>query len=138
MTNGAPRAAERREERRQLLTIAAGLAGGSVLSYWLLRGRVSSAILLLLALIALAGFAAYARCGRGVFLGFTLVARAVGAVISSLAVILMYLVVVVGIGGLIRLFGINRLRRDFDGCRKRTTMLEDVPPLTAAGFRRQS
>ena len=125
-------------EKQQLLFLGIGLAviGGS--TWWFFGSRVSSAILLALAAVALAGFVAHRAIGRGVFLIFALLALAIGSVISWVIVLVLYTVVIAGLGSVFRLFGMNRLQRDFKACKEKATMLADVPPLGAASFRRQS
>jgi hypothetical protein len=125
-------------EKQQLLFLGVGLAviGGG--TWWLFASRVSSAVLLVLAVLALAGFVAHRAIGRGVFLIFALLALAIGSVISWVIVLVLYAVVIAGLGSVFRLFGMNRLQRDFKACKEKVTMLADVPPLGAASFRRQS
>jgi hypothetical protein len=125
-------------ERQQLLVLALGLAAIAGGTWWLWGLRGLNVAGLSLAVLALAGFVAYRAIGRGVFLVFSLLALAVGRLVSWAIVLLLYVVFIAGFGMLLRLFGMNRLDRNFAVCKRKTTMLTDVAPLEVAGFRRQS
>ena len=125
-------------ERQQLLFLGIGLAVIAAGTWWFLGSRISSLVLIVLASVALAGFVVYRAIGRDVFLVFMLLSLAIGHVVSWVVVLLLYAVVIAGLGAMLRLFGMNRLERNFDACRKKASMLADVPPLDATGFRRQS
>ena len=45
-------------------------------------------------------------------------------------VLVLYAVVIAGLGSMLRLFGMNRLERNFEACRKKDGMLADVPRWT--------
>jgi ABC-type sugar transport system permease subunit len=125
-------------EKRQLLILGIGLAVIAVVTWWLFGPRIPSLVLIVLASVALAGFVAYRAIGRDVFLVFMLLSLAIGHVVSWVIVLVLYAVVIAGLGSMLRLFGMNRLERNFEACRKKASMLADVPPLDAASFRRQS
>jgi hypothetical protein len=134
-SNQAPGAAG---ERQQLLILAVGLAIIAAGGWWLFGRPSLTVALLALATVALAGFVAYRAIGRGVFLVFSLLSSAIGRLVSWVIVIVLYVVVIAGFGLMLRLVGMNRLDRNFAACKRKRTMLVDVPPLDAAGFRRQS
>jgi len=125
-------------EKQQLLFLGVGLAVLGGANCWVFGPRVSGIVLLALGAVALAGRAAYRSIGRSVFLIFALVSMALGRVVSWVIVLMLYVLVIGGLGSVLRLFGMNRLARDFAACRKKETMLMDVPPLDAASFGRQS
>ena len=125
-------------EKQQLLFLGVGLAVLGGANCWVFGPRVSGIVLLALGAVALAGRAAYASIGRSVFLIFALVSMALGRVVSWVIVLMLYVLVIGGLGSVLRLFGMNRLARDFAACRKKESMLMDVPPLDAASFGRQS
>jgi ABC-type sugar transport system permease subunit len=127
-----------RAEKQQLLVLGIGLAAIGAGAWWLFGLHALNILMLTLAGLALAGCLAYRAMGRGVFLVFSLLSLAVGRVVSWLMVLVLYVVVIAGLGTVLRLFGMNRLERNFEACRKKGTMLVDVPRLDPAGFRRQS
>lgn len=125
-------------EKQQLLFLGIGLTliGGA--NWWLFGPRVMVVVLLVLGAVALAGCVAHRTIGRGVFLVFALLTMAVGRVVSWVILLLMYVLFIAGLGSVLRLFGMNRLARNFELCKKRGSMLMDVPPLDATSFERQS
>jgi len=125
-------------EKQQLLFFGIGLTliGGA--NWWLFGPRKMAVALLVLGAVALAGRVAHGAIGRGVFLIFALLSMAVGRVVSWVIVLIMYVLIIAGLGSILRLFGMNRLARNFEACKKKESMLMDVPPLDAAGFGRQS
>jgi hypothetical protein len=125
-------------ERRELWRVAGGLAGGALALHLLIGAVVLPAILASLAAIALLGAIAFRRFGRDVHLVLSLLAMAVGRVVSWLAVALMYVLGIALLGSIMRLFGMNRLERDFRLCRKKGTMLVDAPQTSRDSFSRQS
>jgi hypothetical protein len=125
-------------EKQQLRFLGIGLAAIGGGTWWLFGLHGLNGFLFLLALVALAGSFAYRAIGRGVFLGFSMLSLAIGRVVSWVSVLILYGVVIAGLGLVFRLFGMNRLERNFEACKKRSTMLVDVPPLDPASFRRQS
>jgi len=125
-------------ERRELWKAAVGLAVASVVLHLLFGMRVVPAILLALGALAFVGAVAFRHFGRDVFLFLMLGALAIGRVVSWLMVSLMYVTGIALSGLVARLFGMNRLERDFARCRGKTTMLVDAPPTTRETFSRQS
>ncbi len=125
-------------EKQQLLFLGVGLAVLGGANWWVFGPRVSGIVLLALGAVALGGRAAYGSIGRSVFLIFALVSMALGRVVSWVIVFMLYVMVIGGLGSVLRLFGMNRLARDFAACKKKESMLMDVPPLDAASFGRQS
>jgi fatty acid desaturase len=134
----ASRARGSSSERSQLLWLGAGLAVigtgfGCAFGRW-----TFPAILLGLAALALVGALADRRVGRSVFLVFTLVSLTVGRLVSWLVVLVLYVLAIGVFGSILKLFGMNRLERDFAANKRKATMFVDVPPLDRASFRRQS
>ncbi|HVQ76673.1 MAG TPA: hypothetical protein VMT79_14190 [Candidatus Binatia bacterium] len=125
-------------EHAQLRWLAGGLAliGGGW--WWVFGPRPFALVLLALAGLAGLGAVAHRAMGRSVFLLFTLVALTLGRLVSWVVVLVLYAVAIGALGSIFKLFGMNRLERDFVRCKGKTTMLVDVPPLDPAGFRRQS
>jgi hypothetical protein len=127
-----------RAERAQLAWLAVGLTGLGGAFWWAFGPRPFPLVLLGLAALAGLGWLAYRAMGRTVFLLFTLVSLTLGRVVSWAVLLVLYAVAIGLLGSIFKLFGMNRLERDFAACRRKTTMLVDVPPLDPAGFRRQS
>ena len=125
-------------EKQQLLFLGIGLAVLGGANWWMAGPRVSGIVVLALGALALAGRMAYRSIGRSVFLIFALVSMALGRVVSWVIVLVLYVLVIAGLGSVLRLFGMNRLARDFAACKKKESMLMDVPPLDEASFGRQS
>jgi hypothetical protein len=125
-------------ERQQLRWLAVGftLVGG--VFWWTVGPRPFPLVLLGLAALAWLGTVAYRAVGRSVFLLFTLVSLTLGRVVSWVVVLVLYVLAIAVLGSIFKLFGMNRLERDFEACKRKTTMLVEVPPLDPAGFRRQS
>jgi hypothetical protein len=127
-----------RAERSQLcwLAVGLGLIGGGW--WWVFGPRPFPLVLLALAGLAGLGTLAPRAIGRTVFLLFSMIALALGRVLSWAVLLVLYVLAIGVLGSILKLFGMNRLERDFAACRRKTTMLVDVPPLDPAGFRRQS
>jgi len=125
-------------ERQQLRWLAAGLTLMAVVALATRGLRPLPIALIALATLALLGSAAGGSLGRSAFLLFTLAALALGRLVSWAVLIVLYALAIAALGSLFRVFGMNRLERDFAACRDKTTMFVDVPPLDPAGFRRQS
>ena len=125
-------------ERSQLLWLGAGLAVIGTGFGWAFGRWTFAAILLGLAALALIGGLAYQRVGRSVFLVFTLVSLTVGRLVSWLVVLVLYALSIGVFGSILKLFGMNRLERDFAANKRKATMFVDVPPLDRPSFRRQS
>jgi hypothetical protein len=125
-------------ERQQVRWLAVGLILIGGVFWWALGPRPFPLVLLGLAGVAWVGTVAHRAMGRSVFLFFTLIALILGRVISWVVVLVLYVLAIGVLGSIFKLFGMNRLERDFAACKRKTTMLVDVPPLDPAGFRRQS
>ena len=126
------------KERAELLILGFGLIAIAAVFGILLNGRIFPAALLLFALLALAGAICHRRMGHDVYLVFALIALAIGRIVSPLVVFVAYVPGIGLMGSLLRLVGMDKLRRDFTKCRAETTMFTDPPPTTREGFRRQS
>lgn len=126
------------QERHQLAVLALGLAAVAG-ALWLWTGRPAApAVLASLAGVAGAGWLAFPWLGRSVYLLFSLLSAGVGRGISWIVVGTIYWVGIGVFGSLLRLFGMNRLDRDFEACRKRTSMLSEAPVTSQPSFGRQS
>ena len=80
---------------------------------------------------------AYRAMGRTVFLLFTLVSLT-GRVVSWAVVLVLYALAIGVLGIHLRAVRDQPPGAELRACRRKTTMLVDVPPLDPAGFRRQS
>ena len=127
-----------RSERIELVILCGGLATIAAAFAALLGARVFPAVLLILAMFALVGALAYRKVGHDVYLIVALVAMAIGRVVSPIVVIVMYVVAIGALGSILRIFGMNRLRRNFDQCKARSTMFVDATQPSVESFRRQS
>jgi len=125
-------------EKKQLLFLAIGLSLISGGSWWILGARVFTAILVFLAAVALGGFLGYRSIGRDIFLVFSLLSLVIGWVVSWLVLLCLYVLPIGVFGSILRLFGMNRLERNFELCKGKDTMFVDVPSIDEASFRRQS
>ncbi|MBI1389052.1 MAG: hypothetical protein GC154_11450 [bacterium] len=125
-------------EKRHLLLGGCALAIAASVLLWLTGWRVLPSVMYGLAALQLLGCALYPVMGRNVFLLFTLVGYWMSGVISWVTVRLMYLFAIVLIGNLLRLFGMNRLERNFQSCRARDTLFVDAPDTDLDSFGRQS
>jgi hypothetical protein len=125
-------------ERQQLLFAAIGLSAVGGISWWLFGTRTFSTALIVIAASAWFGFIMYRVAGRSVFLVLSVTALIIGRAVSWLVLLVLYVVVIAGLGGILRLGGMNRLERRFDMCKRKRSMLVDVPELTPSSFRRQS
>jgi hypothetical protein len=125
-------------ERQQLAWLAIGLTLIGIAFWWAIGPRPFPLVLLGLGALAWLGTVAYRAAGRSVFLVFTVVSLTLGRVVSWLVVLVLYALAIGVLGSIFKLFGMNRLERDFAACKRKTTMLVDVPRLDPAGFRRQS
>lgn len=126
------------EERSQLLFLGIGLAAVASALAWVFGARVFPGILAAFACAALAGWVAYRRIGHDVYLVFALIALAIGRIVSPVVVFIMYLAGIALVGAALRVFGVNRLKRDFRSCKQLPTMLVDATQPSDESFRRQS
>lgn len=122
----------------ELRILGVGLTATAAVFGVFLGGRIFPAVLLLLSLLAFAGAIYYRRIGHDVYLAFALVALALGLIVSPLIVFVAYALGVGLFGSLLRLAGMNKLKRNFMKCRAEPTMFVNPSPTTPEGFRRQS
>lgn len=127
-----------KRERVELLILAVGLLGIAAVFGVFLHGRIFPAVLSVFALLAFAGVIYQRRMGHDIYLVFALIALAVGRIVSPLVVFVAYLSGIGLMGSLLRLVGMNKLKRDFTKCRAEPTMFVNPTPTTHDGFRRQS
>jgi hypothetical protein len=132
------RESELASERRELWRLAGGLAAAALVLHFLFGAVVLPLILATLSSLALLGATAFRRCGHDVHLVFSLLAHLIGRVISWLMVALTYALAIALLGSAIRIFGMNKLDRDFRRCRQKPTMLVDAPHTSLDSFTRQS
>ena len=125
-------------ERLELWKLAAAFAVGAIALHFLFGWTGLPTVLACLSGVALCGAVFFRQIGHDVCLVFNLIAMLLGGVVSRLVIALMYFVGVLCFGSILRLFGMNRLERDFERCRARRSMLADAPTTTAESFRRQS
>lgn len=125
-------------ERAQLLRIVFGTALVGALFYAFLGPSVPVYVLAAIGGFALAGRVAFRWIGRDVFLILSVAAMGFGHVASWLVMRVMYALAIVVPGALLRLFGVNRLDRDFEKCRAKETMFHPAPASDADSFVRQS
>ena len=125
-------------KRTELWRLFAGFAVIAVGLHLLFGLTGLPAVLAVLSVVAFAGAAWFARIGHDVYLVFSLVALLIGNVVSRVIVGAMYLLGIVLLGSVGRIFGMNKLERDFERCRAKTTMLVDAAETTSESFRRQS
>lgn len=125
-------------ERVELLILGVGLTAIAAVFAVFLNGRIFPAVLLLLGLLAFAGAIYHRRIGHDIYLAFALIALAIGRIVSPLIVFVAYVLGVGLFGSLLRLIGMNKLKRDFMKCRTEPTMFVKPSPTTREGFRRQS
>jgi predicted membrane protein len=129
---------EPKRERAELFILAIGLFGIAAVFAILLHGRIFPGILSLFALLALAGAVFQRRIGHDIYLIFALFALAIGRIVSPIVVFIAYLPGIALMGGLLRLGGMNKLKRNFTECRAEPTMFVNPTQTTPDGFRRQS
>ncbi len=129
---------DERAERRQLLWLAVGLGTAATVMVVFAKAWVVPVILVGFGLTALAGVLNYRGAHRDIFLWFTVLSGATGYLVSRMVMLLMYVSGIVLVGGLLKLFGMNRLQRQFARCRSCATMFEDAPGTSVQCFGRQS
>jgi hypothetical protein len=127
-----------RLERRQLLVQGAALGALAAVLHVLAGAVWAPWILGSLGVAGLAGAALYPGLGRGVFLVYALLGRALGRALSFGVLCLAWAVGIAAFGSVLRLAGMNRLERDFARCRARDSMLVPAPPTDLASFERMS
>lgn len=125
-------------ERRELIILACGFLALAIIFKLITKSQGLPLIFGAAALAALFGWLAFSRIGRDVYLVFALVASLIGRVVSRVAIVFMYGIVIAAFGSVLRLFGMNRLQRNFQSCRKRQSMFVDAPRTDPESFRRQS
>jgi hypothetical protein len=125
-------------ERAELWKLTAAFAAGAVILHLVFGWKGLPIALACLSGIALCGAAFFSRIGHDISLVFGLIALLLGGVVSRVVIAAMYFVGVLCFGSVLRLFGMDRLDRDFQKCRARPTMLTDAPASPVESFRRQS
>lgn len=125
-------------ERRQLALFGAVAAVVAGAAHFLFAATTLPLVLGTAASFALAGAALHRFIGRPVYLLLALVASAIRAVVSRVVIALAYLLAIVGVGSLLRLFRMDLLRRDFAAARAATTLFVDAPVSDRESFGRQS
>lgn len=125
-------------ERRQLLVLGVGIQFIAACFYWFTGTTMLPMIFIGLGSLALAGGIAHKACGRSVFLLFAVFSSVVGRAVSAAIIAFVYFWAILVFGSILRLFGMNKLERNFYRCRDRETMLVDAPTTDAESFRRQS
>lgn len=127
-----------KKERTQLLllSLTLGVVGGGLLLFT--EKEIFAFIILGLALLAFLGLVAYPWIGRDVYLVFGLISLAVGHLVSWVVFRFVYLVGIVIFGLLMKLFGMDRLKKNFERGKKLATNFEDAPVSDIESFRRQS
>ncbi|HOO57308.1 MAG TPA: hypothetical protein PLN69_10820 [bacterium] len=126
------------QERRQMLLMSISFIVVGGLLFFLLEKPVPAAVLSGLSLFAFIGFAAYPWVGRGIYLVFALVAFLIGHAVSWLSVRMVYVLAIVIFGAFVRLFGMDRLKKNFENGKKKETNFEESPASDIESFRRQS
>lgn len=124
------------KEREQLLFLAIGI------------GAIGTALTLLTDLrpYFLFGVAAFAGIGvlikgevrRCIFLLFSFIASILSQIVSRTVIFLVYFGCIAPFGIILKLFGMNKLDRNFSKCKKKTTMFSPPPTTGINDFKRQS
>jgi hypothetical protein len=126
------------QERKQLLFLAVGSGLAATGFWWFRPGSIFAMALGLVCVTALLGRIAYSVIGRDVYVIFAAIAFAVGFVVSWVAVVMMYVIAIVLCGAVLRLFGMDKLRRCFADCKALVTMFVEPPKTSKDSFGRQS
>lgn len=126
------------QERKRLLFLSSGLGLAAGVLWWLRPWSLFPSVLAMFCLMALAGRLAYRLIGRDVYVVLDLMIHTLGRAVSWLAIVIMYGVAIVLGGSLLRLGGMDQLRRSFSACRALETMFEAAPMTTRETFGRQS
>lgn len=125
-------------ERKQLLFLGIGLPLVATALWWFTGVTVFPLVLTGLASLALVGVALHRWIGRDVFLVFSLVSMAVGGVLSRVILFLIYVGPFCVFGSILKLFGMDELRRNVRKNRCRETMFCTAPETPPESFLRQS
>jgi hypothetical protein len=127
-----------KNEKKQMVIAGIGFAVvAGVFGYGL--GNITPSIVFsCLSLVSLCGFLFYSYIGRDVFLILAAVGSIIGRVVSWFVVLLVYALVIGLLGSVLRLMGMNLLRRDFQACSQSKTMFVDAPHTDSESFSRQS
>jgi hypothetical protein len=126
------------QEQKQLLFLSSGLGLASIVLWWLRPWSLFPIALTTFCLMASAGGLAYPLIGRDVYVVFELMGDTLGRAVSWLSIVIMYGIAIVLGGSLLRLGGMDQLRRRFSACRALGTMFEAAPKTTRETFGRQS
>jgi len=125
-------------ERIELWKIAAAFGAAAIALHLLFGWKALPIAFACLSGLALFGAVFFRRIGHDVSLVFDLVAMLLGGIVSRVMIAVMYVVGIICFGSLLRLFGMNKLERDFQRCRAKPSMLSDAPATPIESFRRQS
>lgn len=125
-------------QRRQLLAMAVAFALASAALWFLADARVLPILLISLSSIGLLGYCAYGKLGRDIYLALAVIIRMVGWVLSRIVLGVMFVFAITLPGLVLRLFGMDRLNKEFQRCRTRESMFVDTPVHDSEDFRRQS
>lgn len=125
------------EEKKTLLKIALSTSILSTILF-LIQKPLPSLVLFALACSSICGVVFYQKCGRDVYLLLSVTALAMGKVVSWLALHTLYLFGIVILGTVFKLTGMDRLNKNFNKCRKQSSMFHDCEATTIESFRRQS
>lgn len=126
------------KERTELSKLAAGFGAMAAVLHLLFGAIVAPIVLVGLSLVAIRGVTASPDVRHDIYLVFSLFSIAVGRVASWAMITLMYACGIVVLGSIMRAFGMDKLERDFQRCRSKSTMLVDAQRSTPESFMRQS
>lgn len=132
------RAEDTDAQRKQLLYLGFALLAASAAMWFLLSVVAVPGVLFAVGLMVLLVATVLRRAVPDVYLATVLLSFLIGRVVSYLIVGLVYIFGIFMVGLIARAFGVDRLRRNFENCRRRSTMFEDAPDTDLDSFERQS
>ncbi len=127
-----------KKERQHLLRTAISTAAIALLFGYAFHKPIPSAILGTISLLSCLGFLFYRQAGRDIFLILSVIALALGQLVSWLALQIIYIFGILPFGIIGKLTGMDKLNKNFAECKKRKTMFENSPETSQESFRRQS
>ncbi|MBI4964276.1 MAG: hypothetical protein HY913_13445 [Desulfomonile tiedjei] len=125
-------------ERSALIRAGCGLAIAAIVLFWLFDGPRIVWFLAVLSATALIGGAVGRGLGYNIYLILNLGAEILGKAVSFLMVVIIYMLGIGVFGSLLRLVGMDRLQRDWQENRLKTSMFVHPPKTTKESLRRQS